>query len=493
MLVYSPYTDRGMRTKLPTLTRRSFLGAAAAGFISSPIWANSVTERVSDSQLLSDIEHRTFNFYWDRVNHRNGLMADRLSTPSACSITGTGFALTAWPIGVERGWITRSQARDITLRTLRFFEQLPVGEQRSGTAGYRGFYYHLLDMESGLRVANWELSTIDTCWLQMGMAFAQGWFDQDDEKEKEIRTLAQRLLDRTEWDWMQAKSKGGKAISMGWSPESGFIERNWDGYNEGMALYFLALGSSSHPARDGAFEAWTAPFPTYWRGEGANRHLSFGPHFAHQYAAVWVDYRGIYDATMRESGFDYFENSRRATYAQRNYAIANPMGWDGYSKDIWGLSACDGPGDLVADFKGKPTQFFGYAAYGPKGMPDEEDRGTLAPTAAVASIPFAPEICIPSARALRNFQGGRLYGTYGFFDAFNPSFRDAHARVRSGSVDLRLGWVDNDYLSDNQGPILGMIANYKTGIIWNAIRKVPNLVVGLKRAGFTAGPSKGTR
>jgi len=192
------------------------------------------------------------------------------------------------------------------------------------------------------------------------------------------------------------------------------------------------------------------------------------------------------------AGFDYFENSRRATYAQRNYAIANPMGWDGYSKDIWGLSACDGPGDLVINFKGKPTQFEGYAAYGPKGMPDEDDHGTLAPNAAVASIPFAPEICIPAAWAPRNFQGGRLYGRYGFFDSFNPTFRDTHVSPRSGSVDGRLGWVDNDYLSDNQGPILGMIANYKTGIIWNATRKVPNLARGLKRAGFTGGWLKGT-
>ena len=471
----------------PSLTRRRFLSASAAATVSSSIWVKATTARVSDSQLLADIERRTFYFYWERVNQSNGLMADRLSTPAACSITGTGFALTAWPIGVERGWITRDQARDITLRTLRFFEQLPQGEQRSGTAGYRGFYYHLIDMETGLRLTDWELSTIDTCWLQMGMAFAQGWFDQEDEKEKEIRSLAQRLLDRTEWDWMQANSKGGKAISMGWRPESGFIEWNWTGYNEGMVLYFLALGSQAHPVKEGAFEAWTAPFPKSWRGEGANRYLSFAPHFAHQYAAVWVDYRGIYDPTTRAAGFDYFENSRRATYAQRNYAIANPLGWDGYSKDIWGLTASDGPGDLTINFKGKPTRFYGYAAYGPKGMPDEEDHGTLAPTAVVASIPFAPEICIPGTWALRNFQGGRLYGKYGFFDSFNPSFRDTHVSLVSGSVDGRLGWVDNDYLSDNQGPILGMLANYKTGIVWNATRKVPNLVRGMKRAGFAGG------
>ena len=161
-----------MPSEPPRLTRRSFLSAAAAGIVSSPIWAKAITARVSDSQLLRDIEHRTFYFYWERVNHSNGLMADRWSTPAACSITGTGFALTAWPIGVERGWITRNQARDITLRTLRFFEQLPQGD-RSGIAGYRGFYYHFIDMETGLRLPSWELSTIDTCWLQMGMAFAK--------------------------------------------------------------------------------------------------------------------------------------------------------------------------------------------------------------------------------------------------------------------------------------------------------------------------------
>ena len=467
-----------------TLTRRAFLSAAAAGFYNAP-WAN--VSSTSDSQLLGDIEHRTFNFYWECANHNNGLMVDRWSTRSVCGITGTGFALTAWPIGVERGWITRSQAREITLRTLRFLDQLPRGTQSSGNGGYRGFFYQFIDMETGLRVNESALSTIDTTWLQMGMVVAQGWFDQGNQEETEIRELSQRLLDRTEWDWMQANSVGGKAISMGWTPESGFIEHNFDGYNEGMPLYLLALGSRSHPAQDGAYEAWTAPFTKYWRGDGANRYLSFGPHFAHQYAAVWVDLRGIRDATMRAAGFDYFENSRRATYAQRDYAIANPMGWDGYSKDIWGLSACDGPGDVVIDFRGAPTRFHGYAAYGPKGMPDEDDRGTLAPTAAVASIVFAPEICIPAARALRDFQGGRLYGPYGFFDGFNPSFRDTNVTLRSGSADTRLGWVDHDYLSDNQGPILGILANYKTAIVWKATRHVPNLLRGLKRAGFTGG------
>jgi len=176
------------------------------------------TTRDSDSGLLTDIEQRTFEFFWERVNHRNGLMPDRWPAPSPCSITATGFALTAWPIGVERGWITRDQARDITLLALRFMDQLPQGEQPSGTSGYRGFFYHFLDVETGLRFGQSELSTADTSWLQLGMAFAQSWFNQENDSEKEIRALAQRLLDRTEWDWMQANSTGGKGNLVGLVP-----------------------------------------------------------------------------------------------------------------------------------------------------------------------------------------------------------------------------------------------------------------------------------
>lgn len=468
-------------------SRRAFIGSAAATIATLPAWARATARPAGDDALLGDIERRTFGFFWERVNHRNGLMPDRWPTPSFCSIAATGFALTAWPIGVERGWIRREQASELTLRTLRFLEQLPQGGQPTGTAGHRGFYYHFLDLESGLRHGQVELSTADTTWLQLGICCAQGWHDRDDAVEQEIRAVAQRLLDRTEWDWMQANSPGGKGITMGWHPEHGFIDRNWDGYIEGMAVYFLALGSQAHPAADGAYEAWTAPYPQYWRGEGPKRHLSFAPHFAHQWGPMWIDYRGIYDATMREAGFDYFENCRRATYAQRDYAIANPLGWEGYGPDIWGMTACDGPGHVVVDYHGKPTQFFGYRAYGPMGMPDESDHGVLAPTAAVGSMPFAPEICLPATRALRRFQGGRLYGRYGFLDAFCPSFRDVHVKIEKGVVDARLGWVDTDYLGVDQGPILGMLANYRNGLVWNATRRAPNLVRGLRRAGFTGG------
>ena len=188
-----------------------------------PALTNAQISTMSDAQLLDDIEHRTFNFFWEKVNHANGLMVDRWPTRSFASIASTGFALAAWTVGVEQGWITRNQARDITLCTLHFLDQLPQGDQCSGTAGYRGFYYHFLDMETGLRYHDNELSTVDTAWLQMGMMCAQGWFDQDQPQEKEILALVQKHLDRTEWDWMQANSTGGKGISMGWRRKAALL------------------------------------------------------------------------------------------------------------------------------------------------------------------------------------------------------------------------------------------------------------------------------
>jgi hypothetical protein len=474
------------------LDRRQLLtstaGSVAAVLLSQSGVASSTGHKARHAvpPLIADIEERTFRFFWEQVNKKNGLMPDRWPTPSFASIAAVGFALTAYPIGVERGWITRQQARDITLTTLKFFDAAPMGDATSGVSGYRGFYYHFLDMETGLRFKDTELSTVDTAWLHMGVAFAQGWFDQDTLQEASIRTLAQRILDRAEWDWVQQHSTGGKAISMGWHPESGFIARNWDGYIEGMAVYILALGSRSHPVKDGAYEAWAVPYPKYWRGAGATRHLAFAPSFGHQWGPMWIDYRGIYDATMREAGFDYFENCRRAAYAQRAYAIANPMHWKGYSKDVWGLTACDGPG-AAAQFNGKATHFDSYSARGPLGMPDENDDGTLAPTAALSFMPFAPEICIPAAEALRRQYGRHIYGRYGFFDSFNPSLTDTQVHIEKGKIDPHLGWVDDDYLSVDQGPILGMIANYRSEIIWAATRKVPNLIHGLKRAGFAGG------
>jgi hypothetical protein len=242
--------------------------------------------------LFDDIEHRTFRFFWERTNSANGMVPDRWPTPSFASIAAIGFALTAYPIGVERGWVSRADARQRTLVTLRFMSALPMGDAARGIGGHRGFFYHFLDMDTGLRFRDCELSTVDTTMLHLGALYAAGWFDGDHADEAEIRRLATDLVERAEWDWFQqADQRSGLAISMGWHPESGFIDRAWDGYNEGKMVYIMALGSRRHPARDGSWSAWTAPYPRFWRGEGAMRHLAFAALCMHQYSEMWIDFR----------------------------------------------------------------------------------------------------------------------------------------------------------------------------------------------------------
>ncbi|WP_353227215.1 glucoamylase family protein [Novosphingobium sp.] len=489
-----------------TIDRRHLLGGMASGLASSmasgafsrATLAAAATVNPAMPPLIADIERRTFRFFRDLVNPANGLFPDRWPASGQvagiaaadnlhggfASIAAVGFALNAWPIGVERGWMSRAEARALTLATLRFFDRAPSGPDATGVSGHRGFFYHFLDMQTGLRFGNCELSTVDTALLHLGMLFASGWFDDASPEEAEIRRLATTIVDRAQWDWAQPKGAG---ISMGWHPETGFIERIWDGYNEGKMVYVLALGSGAHPIGDNGWDSWTAPYARFWRGEGASRHLAFAPLFGHQYSETWIDFRGIRDAPMRAAGFDYFENSRRATYANRAYCAANPMQWRGYSDTIWGLAACDGPGNHAVDYHGRPAQFLGYAARGPVGQPDGQDDGTIAPTAALGSIAFAPEIVIPAAQALARYAGGRLYGRYGFVDAFNPSFRDTTLPVENGTVDATFGWVGGDCLGIDQGPILSMIANHRDGLIWNVMRRVPHIRRGLTRAGFTGG------
>jgi hypothetical protein len=434
--------------------------------------------------FYDEIDRRTFHWFWDTANRKNGLVPDRWPTPSFSSIASVGFALPAYAVGVERGWCSRADARALTLTTLRFFWNAPQGPASSGTSGYKGFFYHFLDMESGLRFRDVELSSVDTAILLMGVLFAGQYYDRDDAGEREIRQLADAIYARADWNFF--RSDGRRAVSMGWHPESGeLIPANWVGYNEGMFVNILALGSASHPAPAGLWDLWTSRYSDFWRGEGPTRHVGFAPLFGHQYSHIWIDFRGIQDAVMRKAGFDYFENSRRATYANRAWCTANPMGWTGYSADVWGLTACDGPGDFQKPFKGKVRQFHGYSARGPLSEPEGMDDGTIAPTAALGSLPFAPEIVIPCAEALLKQPG--LFDRYGFKDSFNPSFTYADVPVNTGSVDAMHGWIGRDYLGIDQGPILLQAANHRDDFIWRHMRRVPAIRRGLQRAGFTGG------
>ncbi|MEZ4363152.1 MAG: glucoamylase family protein [Kofleriaceae bacterium] len=432
-----------------------------------------------DTAQLDDLQRRTFDFFWRTANPQNGLVPDRYPTPSFSSIAAVGFALVAYGVGVERGYVTREDARDRTLVTLRFFRDAPQGDAATGMTGYRGFYYHFLDLETGARFKDVELSTIDTALLLAGALFAAEFFDGEDPREREVREVAHTLLARAEWTWSSPRAP---AVAMGWKPELGFLDHDWIGYDEAMILYLLALASPTYPVAPEAWPRWSSRYDERWGTHWGQEHLSFPPMFGHQYSHLWVDFRGIADAYMRRRGLDYFENSRRATLAQRAYAIANPDGWRGYDADIWGLTACDGPGDVELPYGGRVRTFRGYAA---RGMASYDD-GTLAPTAMLASLPFAPELVLPGLRALRQRYGDAIYGAYGFFDAFNPSFTFA-GQSASGRVVPDIGWVDVDYLGIDQGPILAMVENFRSGLVWRVMRQSAMLRVGLARAGFTGG------
>jgi hypothetical protein len=437
--------------------------------------------------LFGDIEKRTFQFFWDTTNPRNGLAPDRYPSPPFSSIAAIGFALTAYPVGIENGWVDRKQAVDRTLATLRFLSDLPAGPEASGKAAYHGFYYHFLDMENGRRFGRIELSSVDTTLLMMGVLFAQAYYDGDDPREAQIRATADELYRRVEWTWMQRKTplRNTPLISMGWHPETGFIDADWAGYNEAMMVYILALGSPTHPVEPEAWTAWTRSYGRSWGRYLGQEYLAFGPLFGHQYSHVWIDFRGIRDGYMRERDMDYFENSRRAVLAHRQYAIDNPMKWKGYDADVWGLTACDGPAGTRQAYNGEQREFRSYSARG-VGTTDAFDDGTIAPTAAIASLPFAPEVVIPATLAMHERHGDYLYADYGFLDSFNPSF-EYDVKLQSGRIVPGKGWVAGHYLGIDQGPILAMISNYRNGFVWDVMKRNPYIRTGLKRAGFTGG------
>jgi len=429
--------------------------------------------------MVDDLEQRTFHWFWESADPKTGLIPDHYPGESFSSIAAVGFGLTAYGIGVERGYITREQAITRTLATLRFFANAAQNSSEDDATGYHGFFYHFLDMKTGKRFNRQiELSSVDTTLLLGGVLFAQSYYDRDTAPEKEIRQLADSIYKAVDWSWMQPRKP---LISMGWTPGGKFIPADWKGYCEGMLVYVLALGSPTHPVTPAAWKAWTSTNDKTWGAFYGQTFLTFAPLFGHQYSQAWIDFRGIHDDWNREHGLDYFENSRRATYSQRSYAIANPGKWTGYGAQVWGLTASNGPGD-VKDGKRK---FDGYSARG-AGLDYIRDDGTIAPTAAGGSIAFAPEIVIPALQTMQQRYGKSIYDQYGFVDAFNPSFH-VKTELRTGKLVPGVGWVDTVQLGIDQGPIILMIENWRSDFVWKVMRKNPYIRTGLQRAGFSGG------
>lgn len=432
--------------------------------------------------LFDDISERAFNFFWETAEPGTGLVPDRWPKPPFSSIAAIGFGLNAYAIGVEREFVSRADAAARVLLTLRFLHDAPQGPAPSGTAGYQGFFYHFLNFTTGHRYGNSEVSTVDTALLMAGVLFVANFFDLDNPEEKAIRALADELYRRVNWPWAAVY---GLDIAMGWSPELEFIRFDWRGYNEAMLVYILGLGSPTYPISARTWQAWTSEYDHRWGTLEGQTHLTFGPMFGHQYSAIWIDYRGILDSFMYLQGFDYFENSRRAALAQRAYAIRNPLDWRGYGPNVWGLTASDGPANVKLPYAGELRQFKSYAARG-VGLTENFDDGTLAPTAVISSLPFAPEIVVPAVKTMHARYGRHIYGKYGFVDSFNPSF-DYDVPLTHGRRVRGFGWVATDYLGIDQGPIIAMIENYRSELIWRVMKRDPYLRRGLLRAGFEGG------
>ncbi len=420
-------------------------------------------------QMLEALQRDTFAYFLHETNPINGLVVDKTCPDWPASIAAVGLALAAYPIAVERALVARAAAVGTTLATLRFFARSAQGPEPNAT-GYKGFYYHFLDMKSGERAWKCELSTVDTALLLAGALTCGMYFGRDTPDEREIRALAETLYTRVDWQWAQ---NGGSTVTHGWKPESGFLRYRWEGYDEALILYLLGLGSPSHPLPADSYTAWASSYQ--WKEIYGTEFLYAGPLFTHQLSHLWIDFRGIQDGFMRHRGIDYFENSRRATYIQQQYAIRNPEQFARYGEHCWGITASDGPGEMTRRIDGIERRFYGYVG---RGVPYGPDDGTLAPWAVVASLPFAPEIVLPT---IDHFNRLRLRetGAYGFKATFNPTF--------AGQPGSRNGWVSPWHCGINQGPIVVMIENYRSGLVWELFRQCPYLVAGLRRAGFTGG------
>lgn len=421
----------------------------------------------SDQELLDRFQRAAFGYFVEQINPENGLVADTSRPGAPASIAVVGFALSCYPVGVERGWMTRADAAARTLVTLRFFWNSRQSEEPDAT-GHKGFYFHFLDMKSGTRVWQSELSLIDTTLLLAGVLLASVYFSEDTAVENEIRERADAIYRRIDWQWARG---GGATVRQGWRPESGFLHYGWEGYSEAIILYVLGLASPSYPLPDDSFGAWTATYQ--WENIYDYEFLYAGPLFIHHFSQAWIDLDGVRDRFMREKNSDYFENSRRAAYIQREYAYRNPHGFDGYGKDCWGITANEGPGFTALRIDGEERRFFGYAA---RGVPYGPDDGTIDPCAALASLPFAPELALS---ALRHFctHYPEMIRNSRLPSGFNPTSPGRNPA----------GWVSEGYFGLDQGIIVLMIENHRSGMVWRLMRRCPYIAKGLRRAGFTGG------
>ena len=397
-----------------------------------------------DHAFLEDLERRSFQYFFDQAAAPTGLVRDRTRTDGTPvdedhrtigSIAATGFGLTALCIAAERGWVRREEARERVRTTLRFFAERALHEH--------GWFYHWLDVNTGERRWNSEVSSIDTALLLAGALTARQYFRNDSE----IGQLATRIYERIDFSWML--NGHPTLLSMGWRPESGFIKSRWDDYSEHPILYLMAIGSATHPISPEAWYAWKRN----WNQYAGYRYLGRTPLFTYQYSHAWVDFRDRRE--VKGERIDYFQNSIKATLAHRQFCIDLAKDFPPYGPNVWGISASD--------------SIKGYVAWG--GPPrDPAIDGTVVPYASAGSLMFVPQLALAAIRTMHAKYGQDIYGKYGFADAFNPN----------------TGWVDRDVIGIDLGITLLSTENARTGAVWRWFMKNPEIsnammLAGLKR------------
>jgi hypothetical protein len=419
----------------------------------------------SDEALLERLQYGAFRYFTQFACPANGLVADTSRPESPCSIAVVGFALSCYPIAVERGWIAREDACDRTLRTLKFFARSEQSKEADAT-GYNGFYYHFLDMSEGRRAWECELSLIDTALLLAGVHVAALYYERDGQ-ESTVRALAGELLARTDWSWALTDRE---TLAQGWKPETGFLHYGWEGYNEATILYLFAIASTTHPIPAESFARWK--FSYQWENLLGIDTLYSGPLFTHLFSHAFIDFRDIQDQFMREIEFDYFRNTQNAVAIQREYAARNPRGFAAYDRNLWGITAGDGPSNEDKTLRARDRRFYGYMA---RGVPYGPDDGTIAPWAMLATLPFSPEAALGGTRHLLG-RFPQVCQSNRFSSGFN-----------AGTLEDERTWLSEGWYGLDQGLLVIMIENYRSGFIWNLTRGSALLHRGLKRAGFTGG------
>jgi hypothetical protein len=392
-----------------------------------------------DAEFLKELERANFAYFWEQANPRTGLVKDRCNVRAqdnsvVASIAATGFGLTALCIGEKHGFVSLPEARERVLTTLRFlWKELPQ---------HRGFFFHFANLNTGERIWDSEVSSVDTAILLCGILTCRQHF-----QNAEIRQLSRAIFNRVDWTWLSADTT---LLPHGWTPEVGFLPYRWDHYSELMMMYLLALGSSSYPLPAKTWDAWKRSTFEY---DGLRYIGSFAPIFVHQYSQAWFDFRG-----KRDRYTDYFQNSIIATDVHRRFCLELGKLFPTYSDDLWGITASDSEKGYVV--------WGGPPAIGPI-------DGTVVPSAAGGSLPFMPQAAVRVLKTIKNKYGANTWSRYGFVNAFNP---------------LK-NWYDNDVVGIDTGITMVMAENVRTGFVWDTFMKNPEAQRGMDRAEFQANQS----